>query len=141
MVPRSLDLWYYTPVEMAATNKVITTTMSELVAKATDNENEHLQRHVVCLMDNLKPLQFLYLTKYNLTSIVPIMRSPKQARAIGEQFNNLPPTEQVQMMYAILNKEETRLHAMIRAMFKQIDIILQVRKSLQAREEKLGRVL
>ena len=44
-------------------------------------------------------------------------------------------------MYAILNEKKTRLHAMIRVMLEQIDTILQERKSLQARKEKLSRVL
>lgn len=44
-------------------------------------------------------------------------------------------------MYAILNREETRLHTMIRATLKRIDSISQERKFLQARKKKLGRVL
>ncbi len=45
------------------------------------------------------------------------------------------------MMHAILNKEKTRLHSMIRTTLERIDSISQEQKSLQAREEKLGRVL
>lgn len=43
-------------------------------------------------------------------------------------------------MYVILDGEKTHLHAMIRITPEQIDTILQGRKTLQAREEKLGRV-
>ncbi len=141
MVPRTLDPSYYTPAETVTTNEAIATTMSEFVAKATENESEHLWGHAMCLMDDLEPLQSSYLMEYNLTSIAPVVRSPEQARTMSEQFNNLSPAGQVQVMYAILNEEETRLHAMIRAMLERIDTISQERKSLQAREEKLGRVL
>ena len=60
---------------------------------------------------------------------------------MGKQFNNFPPIGQVQIMYAIVDKEETCLHAMIKATLERIDSILQERKSLQVREEKLGLVL
>lgn len=45
------------------------------------------------------------------------------------------------MIYAILDEEEIRLHAMIRATLEQINSILQERKSLLVWEEKLDRVL
>lgn len=44
-------------------------------------------------------------------------------------------------MHVILDKEETRLHAMIRATLERIDSISQERKSLQVQEKKLVRVL
>ena len=141
MLPRALDPSYYTPAETAATDEAIAAAMPEFMTKATDNEKELLRRHAVNLMDDLEPLQSSYLREHNLTSIAPVVRSPEQARAMGEQFNNLPPAGQVQMMHAILDEEETRLHAMIRATLERIDTISQERKSLQAREEKLGRVL
>ncbi len=97
--------------------------MPEFVAKATDNENKHLRRHAMWLMDNLELLQSSYLTEHNLTSIAPVVRSPEQACAMDEQFNNLPPAGQVQIMHTILNEEETRLHAMIRATLEWIDTI------------------
>ena len=137
----ALDLLYYTPAKMAATDEAIAAAMSAFVAKATDIENEHLRRHAVNLMDNLEPLQSTYLREHNLTSIAPIVRSLEQTCAMGEKFNNLPPAGQVQMMHAILDKEKIRLHAMIRATLKRIDSISQERKSLQAQEEKLDRVL
>lgn len=56
MVPCILDLSYYTPAEITATNEPITTIMLEFVAKAMDNENKHLWRYAVCLMDDLEPL-------------------------------------------------------------------------------------
>ncbi len=130
MVPRALDPSYYTPAETTAIDEAFATAMPKFVAKATENKNEHLWRHAMCLMDDLELLQSSYLTEYNLTSIAPNVRSPEQARAIGEQFNNFPPAGQVQMMYAILNEEETCLHAMIRATLEQIDTISQERKSL-----------
>lgn len=37
---------------------------------------------------------------------------------MGEQFNNLSPDGQVQMIYIILSKKETRFHAMIKAMLE-----------------------
>ena len=51
-----LDLLYYTPVKTAATNEAIAAAILEFVVKAMDNENEHLRRHTVCLMDDLKLL-------------------------------------------------------------------------------------
>lgn len=84
------------------------------------------------LINGLESLQPVYLTEYNLTSITPIVKSPSQGRTIGEQFNNLPLTQQAQMMYAILNEEETLLYVMTRARLKRIDTISQTRKSLQA---------
>lgn len=140
MASRALDLSYYTPAETAATDEAIAATMEAFVEKATDNENEHLRRHAVNLMDDLEPLQSSYLREHNLTSIAPVVRSPEEARAMGEQFINLPLAGQVQMMHAILDEEETRLHATIRATLERIETISQERKSLQAREEKLGRV-
>ncbi len=130
MVPCALDPSYYTPVETTSTDEVIAVAIPEFVAKVIENENEHLWRHAMCLMDDLEPLQSSYLMEHNLTSIVPIVRSPEQACAIGEQFNNLLPARQVQMMHAILNEEKTRLHAMIRATLEWIDTISQERKSL-----------
>lgn len=41
---------------MAALNKTINTVMSEFVAKIIDDENKHLQRHAVSLINDLKPL-------------------------------------------------------------------------------------
>ncbi len=130
MVPCVLDLLYYTLVETAATDEAIATTLPEFVVKVTDNEIEHLCRHAVYLMDNLESLQFSYLTEHNPTLIVPIVRSPEQARAMGKQFNNLPLTKQVQIIYAILNEEKIPLPAMIRATLKRIDTISQEQKSL-----------
>ncbi len=104
--------------------------MPEFVAKATDNENKHLQYHAICLIDDQEPLQSLYLTEHNLTSIAPIVRSLEQTRAMGKQFNNLPPVGQVQIMLVILNEEEIRLHTMIRATLERIDTILQEWNSL-----------
>ena len=57
-------------------------------------------------MDDLELLQSTYVREHNLTSIAPIVRLPEQACAIGEQFNNLPPTGQVQIMHAILDEEK-----------------------------------
>lgn len=62
MVLRTLDPLYYTPAETVVTNEVIAITISEFVVKAIDNENKHLRRYIICLMDNLEPLQFSYLT-------------------------------------------------------------------------------
>ncbi len=53
MVPHALDPSYYTPVETAATNEAINTAMPKFVAKVMDNENEHLRRHAVYLINNL----------------------------------------------------------------------------------------
>ena len=100
----ALDLSYYTPAKTAATNKTIAAAIPAFIAKATDIENEHLRRHAINLMDDLELLQSTYLKKHNLTSIAPIVRFLEQARAIGEQFNNLPSAGQVQMMHTILNK-------------------------------------
>ena len=125
MTPCALDLLYYTPAKTAATDEAIGAAMLAFVAKATDIENKHLRRHSVNLMDSLELQQSLYLRKHNLTSIALIVRSPEQTRAMGEQFNNLPPAEQVQMMYAILDEDKTRLHTMIRTTLEQIYSILQ----------------
>ena len=91
ITPCALDPLYYTLAETAAIDEVIATAMLAFVAKATDIENEYLRCHTINLMDDLEPLQSTYLREHNLTSIAPIVRSPEQARAIGEQFNNLPP--------------------------------------------------
>ena len=115
IVSHILDLSYYTSTETAATNEAITTAMPEFVVKATDNKNEQLQGHIIYLIDDLESLQSSYLREYNLISIAPVVRFPEQARAMGEQFNNLLSARQVQIMYAILDKEKTCLHAMIRA--------------------------
>lgn len=56
MVFCALDLLYYIPAKMVATNKAIATAMTEFVAKATDNENKLLWHHIVNLMDNLELL-------------------------------------------------------------------------------------
>ncbi len=69
---------------MVAVDEIISTIMPEFVTETMDNENEHLQHYAVYLMDDLKALQSFYLMEHNLTSIAPIMRSPKQACAIGE---------------------------------------------------------
>lgn len=61
MIPCTLDLLYYTLAEIAKTNKVIATAISEFVAKTIDNKNEYLQRYAIYLIDNLELLQFLYL--------------------------------------------------------------------------------
>lgn len=91
----ALESSYYPLAEIAVTNEIITTAISEFMAKVTKSENEHLQRYGVNLMDNLELLQFLYLKKYNFTSIVSVVRFPEQTCAMGEQFNNLPLARQV----------------------------------------------
>lgn len=95
------------------------------MAKVIDNKNEVLRCHAINLLNDLEPLQSSYLKKHNLTTIAPVVRISEQTCTMGKLFNNLPPTIQIQMMYAILNKEETRLYAMIRATLKSIDTILQ----------------
>lgn len=77
MVPCTLDPSYYTLAKTAATNEAIAVAMSEFVAKATDNEKELLRRHAVNLIENLKPLQSLYLKEHNLTTIAPVVRFPE----------------------------------------------------------------
>ena len=84
MVSCTLDLSYYTPAKTVVTNEVIAAVMPKFVVKITDNKNQHLRHHTVYLIDNLEPLQFLYLKKYNLTSIASIVRFPEQACAMGE---------------------------------------------------------
>ncbi len=81
LCPRSIILHL---AETTATNEAITATMPEFVAKATDNKNKHLRHHALCLIDNLKLLQSLYLMEHNLMSIAPVVRFPEQACAIGE---------------------------------------------------------
>lgn len=99
---------------MAAIKKAISIAMLEFVAKIMENENEHLKRHTICLINDLESLQSSYLTEHNLTSIALIVRFLKQARIISKQFNNLPLIKQVQMIHTILNKKEIHLHAMIK---------------------------
>ena len=132
MVSCTLDPLYYILAKTAITNKAIAIAMLEFVAKVTDNKKELLWYHAINQIDDLEPLQSLYLKKYNLNSIASVVKFLKQACAMDEPFNNLPPTRQVQKMYAILDKKKTCLHAMIQAMLKRIDNILQKRKSLQA---------
>ncbi len=74
MVLCALDPLYYTPAEMAATNKVIATTRLEFIVKATNNKNKHLRRYAVYLIDNLELLQSSYLTEHNLTLIASVVR-------------------------------------------------------------------
>lgn len=140
MVPCTLDLLYYTSVETVATDKVIIAAMPKFIVKVTDNENKHLWRYAVNLIDNLELLQSLYLKEHNLTSIAPVLKSLKQARAISTQFNNLLFTSPVQMMYAILDEKKIYLYTMIRAKLKEMDNISQKRKSLQLQKENLGRI-
>lgn len=92
---------------MAITNKAITAVMLKYVAKAINNKNKHLRRHAVNLINNLEPLQSFYFREYNLMSIAPVVRFLDQACTISKQFNNFLLAEQIQMMYAILNKEKT----------------------------------
>lgn len=107
MIPCVLDLSYYIPTKTAITNKAITAVMLKYMAKAINNKNKHLRRHAVNLIDNLELLQSFYFREYNLMSIAPVVRFLDQACTISKQFNNLLLAEQVQMMYAILNKEKT----------------------------------
>lgn len=127
-----LNSLYYTPAETAATDEAIAAAMPKFVIKITDNENKYLRCYTVCLIDNLELLQSSYLKEYNLTSIAPIVKFPEQTCIIGELFNNFLPAGQVQIMYVILDKEKTRLYAMIKAILEQINIILQEQKSLRA---------
>lgn len=99
--------------------------MSKFVAKVTDNKVKHLRCYAVNLMNNLEPLQSYYLKKYNLASIVLIVRSLEQARVINEKSNNFSSAKQVQMMYTILDEEEICLYAMIKATLKRINTILK----------------
>lgn len=84
MIPYALNLLYYTPAEIVANNETIATTISAFMAKVTNIENKHLRRHIVNLIDKLKPLQSTYLKEHNLTSIASIVRSPEQACTMGE---------------------------------------------------------
>lgn len=61
--------------------------------------------------------------EHNLILIAPVIRFLEQACTISEQFNNLPPTRQVQMIYTILDEEKTHLHTIIRAILERIDTI------------------
>lgn len=124
MVPCTLNLLYYTPVEIAATNKIIVTAIPKYMAKAMNNEKEFLWHHAINLIANLESLQSLYLREHNLISIAPVVRFSEQVCAIDEQFNNLPFAGQVQMIYAILDKKQTHLHAIIRATLERINTIL-----------------
>lgn len=84
IVFHALDLLYYILVEMASTNEIITAIISEFMTKTIDNKNKHLWHHILYLIDQLKLLQFLYLTKHNLMSIMSIMRSLKQVYTMGK---------------------------------------------------------
>ncbi len=53
MVSRTLDLLYYASTEITATEKAIAIAMPEFVINTTDNENKHLRRHIVNLINNL----------------------------------------------------------------------------------------
>lgn len=56
MVSRTLDPLYYTPAEIAATNKAIAIAMSKFVAKVTDNKKELLRYYAINLLNDLEPL-------------------------------------------------------------------------------------
>lgn len=91
-------------------------------------------------MDNLEPLQLRYFKKHNLMSIAPVKRFPEVVCTMDEQFNNFPFTGKVQIIYTILDEEETHLYAIIQATLEQINTISQKQKSLETREKKLGQV-
>lgn len=84
MVPCVLDLSYYILTKTVVSDEAIAAIILEFVAKVIDNENEYLQHHAICLIDNLESLQFLYLIKHNVTSIAPIIKSLEQACTISE---------------------------------------------------------
>lgn len=72
----------------------------------------------------------MYFLEHIFTSIALIVRSLEQACAISEQFNNLFPARQVQIIQAILDKEKRYLYTMIKAMLERIDSNSQEQKSL-----------
>ncbi len=122
-------------------NNTIAAALPAFEKKASEVENQHLRHHAQMLAKDLDPLGKTYLRKHELISNAPVVRSRKRACIISDHFSNLPPAGQVEMMYAILDEEETHLHTLIKSSYKRIDIISQQRKSLQAQEEKLERVL
>lgn len=139
--PRASSPSYHTPAETEATNNTIAAALPAFERKASEVENEHLRHHAQMLAEDLDPLGETYLREHKLTSNAPVVRSREQARVISDHFSNLPPAGQVEMMHAILDEEETRLHTLIKSSYERIDTVSQQRKSLQAREEKLERVL
>lgn len=84
MVSYALDLLYYTLVGIIVINEVIAAIILEFVTKAIDNKYKHLWCHVVYLINDLELLQSLYLIAHHLMSIMPIIRSSKQAYAMDE---------------------------------------------------------
>lgn len=83
-----------------------------------DNKNKYLCYFVVNFIKDLELLQLSYLKKHNLISIKPVVRFLKQAWTMGEQFDNLLPAWQVQIIYTILDEEETYLHTMIKVILE-----------------------
>lgn len=69
-----LGLLYYTMTKMVVANEVITTTLPDFVEKVLRTENKYLQSHTINMINELEPLQLLYLIVHNITSIILIIR-------------------------------------------------------------------
>ena len=67
---------------------------------------------------DLDLLGITYFKEHNLISVAPILYLRNQASAMSKYFNNLTTSNQIKMMYAILDKEEIHLHTLIKAMYK-----------------------
>lgn len=79
----TLDLLYYTTLEIAAVNKAISTTLLDFVDKVVETKNKHLQSYAMNLINKFEPLQPLYLMEYNPMSIALIIKSLSQSRIIS----------------------------------------------------------
>lgn len=138
---RFLSPTYHTPAQTANFEAGMAAAMPALLQSAQEKESAHLRRHANALADDLEPLDTNFLGQHDLTSIATVIRSIEEARPLGEQFLNETPIGQAHMVFGILEEEETRLHAMIRAAYERKDSVSELRKSLQAKEQKLERVL
>lgn len=70
------------------------------------------------LIKDLDLLSITYLKKYKLILITFILQSYKQAYIINKYFNNLCLTDQVKIIYMILDEEKTQLHTLIKCIYK-----------------------
>lgn len=123
--PCALSVSYHTSAETEATVNTITAALPMFREKASEIENKHLWHYVQMLAKDLDLLGETYLRKQKLTSNTPVIQSYELICIINNHFDNLPPAGQVKIMHAILNKEETCLHTLIKSTYECINTISQ----------------
>lgn len=90
-------------------DNTIAATFFVFESKVFKVENKYLRHHAQILVKDLDLLDEMYLEKHKLTSNALGVQFCKLARVISNYFSYLLPTNQVKMIYTILNKDETHL--------------------------------